>query len=283
MKRLVTASMALIALQAAPAHAQSKDEVAFGAEMRERLAPRVPGSRVVPTPGEPLSVKLAGGEWDGATVNFHRIYQYCVSTPEDCEATKTEFLENITSKPPTMTSASLRLIVRDAGYVDYVRSLPAASDGTRDFAFFEQIGDDLFVILASDSTHTTALVSGKGLKELGMTRDQAWAIADRQTRANLPPLPTAAQLKGGIVAYQDQEYLASLLIDRFAWRNLAAQIGPDLFVTAVSDGLVIVGVLPDGPDITEFGKSAAEDCAHQQRCISPHVYRYRDGRWTIAK
>lgn len=278
---LVRTLVAAAALILMPGFAEAtQSETDFGAEMRKRLAEHMTGASISANPADPLSATVKGGEWDEATVNFHRVHSYCQSaSADDCEALKKEFVEKITKMPPAASKASLRLIVRDAQYIGYVR----ATEKSDKLAHFEQIGEDLFALLASDSPDAIALVSDKGLKDLGLSRDEAWAIAASQTRALLPPLPTSAQLKSNPVAYQDNELLGSLLIDRAAWADLAKAIGPDLFVTVVSDQFVFVAVMPDGSRLDAFKKSVAEDCSGQARCISPNVYRFRDGQWVVSR
>jgi hypothetical protein len=278
---LVCTLVAAAALILTPGCAEAtQSDTDFGVEMRKRLAEHMAGASISANPADPLSATVKGGEWDEATVNFHRIHSYCQSaSAEDCEALKKEFIEKITKKPPAVSKASLRLIVRDAQYVGHVQ----ATEKLDKLAHFEQIGEDLFVLLASDSPDAIALVSDKGLTELGLSRDEAWRIAASQTRALLPALPTAAQLKSNAVAYQDDELLGSLLIDRAAWAELAKAIGPDLFVTVVSDQFVFVATMPDGPRLDAFKKSVAEDCSGQTRCISPNIYRFRDGRWVVSR
>lgn len=227
---------------------------------------------------------MQGGEWDDAQFNLHRIYGYCQNaTAEDCEAAKREFVEKVSKKPAKLTSGSLRLIVRDQQYLDYLKSIKSDDPQKYEFAVYEQIGDDLYALLASDSPDQIAVVGDRGLKELGLTREQAWSIAYKQTLAILPKIPVPDQLKKSAVAYQDQEYLGSLLVDRAAWSKLAEKVGSELFVTVVSDSFVFAGWMPDGPDLEKFKQTVRDDCATQQRCISPNVYRFRHGRWAVSQ
>lgn len=92
-------------------------------------------------------------------------------------------------------------------------------------------------------------------------------------------MPTAVQLRKSAMAYEDAPYLGSLVIDTNAWAKVAAAIGPDVFMTVVSDQFVFFGQMPDGAGLESFKKTVADDCAARQRCISPHLYRFRDGQW----
>ena len=274
--------LALLLSASAPLPAVA-DEEAFTAEMLGRFRTALPGVTLTPKPGDRLAILAEGGNWKDAQFNLGRIYHYCrQASTADCEAAKAEFVGKTTLPPPRMTRESLRLIVRDAEYVGYLRQLEA-EDGPGTLALMEPIGEDLFALLASDSADATAVVGEKHLGELGLTRAEAWALGRRQTAAILPPMPTAAQLREGALAFQEYEYLASLLLDLPSWDALAREVGPDLFVTVVSDGFVFVGRLEDGPALAAFRETVAEDCAAQQRCVSPNIYRFRGGRWTIAR
>ncbi|WP_447726861.1 hypothetical protein [Sphingomonas koreensis] len=273
--------LAIMILAMAPAgSAMAQEPGGFGAEMRERLTTRMAGASVAADPNDPLSVIVKRGESEESTVNFHRIHSYCqTAAASDCETLKQEFIDKIAKKVPEPTVAGLRLIVRDTQYLSHATSLKTELT----LVYSEQIGDDLHVLLAVDTPDAIALVGAESLKKLGMTRDQAWARAAAQTRAILPALPTKARLSKQAVGYEGEGYLGSLLIDRAGWSGVAEAVGSDLFVTVVSDQFVFVAMMPDGPKLDAFKRTVAEDCAAQVRCISPNVYRFRSGKWTIAR
>ena len=115
-----------------------------------------------------------------------------------------------------------------------------------------------------------------------MSDAAAWQTATGQTRAILPALPDGKGLANEAAIFADGEYLASLLADTEAWRGIASDSGPDLFVAAISDYFVIAGIIPDGRQLRALKQNISEDCSKQERCVSPNVYRFRDGRWVIA-
>ena len=218
---------------------------------------------------------------DSGVINLHRIWLYCQNVPaKDCEDSKAEFLTKIAYVPPPVRPDSLRLIVRDQDYYAYIRDQPAEK-GER-LGIGRPIGGGLYALLASDSAEATAMAGDKALKEMGLTEQQAWDIAFRQTKAKLPPLPSGKKLSKAGFAYQDQEYLGSLLIDLAAWERISRDAGPDLFVTVVSDGFVLVGTIQAGAALESFKQTVADDCKQQQRCISPYVYRFERGAWKVA-
>ena len=278
MVRYLLVAIALFA--ASPADAA--DERAFGRAMLERMQAAMPDIELRIDPDDPLAIQIKiDGEWGGGTFNTHRIHSYCqTASAEECEAAAAEFASKIAIRPPEPAAADLRVIVRDREYLAYL--LQAGPDAERQ-PLYRAIGDDLFAIVAFDSPDAIALALRPQLRGLGIDDDAAWQLAAAQTKAILPPLPSGAALHDNAVAFQEYEYLPSMLADTGAWRAIAAEAGPDLFVTAVSDYFVLVGTLPDGPDFDRFKQTVRDDCAAQQRCISPNIYRFRDGRWVIAE
>jgi hypothetical protein len=279
--RLIERLAAWLAIPIAAWAARPKD---FRAEMIARLAKAMPGVTLTPDPDDSLAILTKDADGEEGVINLHRIERFCAhARARDCEAAKADYVATSGLKPAKPTAASLRLIVRDHNYRDYVDDFSKKDPAKGDFAKYREIGEDLFAFLASDDTHAISTVGDTTLKELGLSADAAWALALAQTRAVLPPLPEPSRLAKSAMAYEDKEYLASLLIDLPAWEAIAAKVGPDLFVTAVSDQVVFVGTMPDGPGLDDLRKAVAEDCAAQLRCVSPHIYRFRGGRWVIAR
>ena len=277
MRRIVFASLLSLA-GCSPVQAS---EAQFRSEMIEIFRKAYPASDFVPG-GQELVVAVKGGAWEDATINLHRIYFFCqTAVKADCDAIKSEFVEKIGAKPQTLDEASLRIIVRDKEYVDYARKL--GTDPDERHAIYRSIGEDLFAILASDGPETIALVGDKGLVELGLSEADAWNRAWRQTRSILPAIPQPAKFREQAMAFESEEYLASISADLPAWQAVSDAVGPDLFMTVVSDQFVFVGPMPDGPNLEAFRTTVEEDCRAQPRCVSPNIYRFRGGEWVIAR
>lgn len=275
--RIFALTLALVIAGCTPARA---DEAQFRVEMIERFRKAYP-DRQYSLGKEELEVGVKGGEWEEATINLHRIFSFCeTAAKDDCEAVKAEFVEKTGVKPKKLSADSLRIIVRDSEYMTYVGKL--GSDADERPTIYRTIGDDLFAVLANDGAETIELVGDKGLAELALTEAEAWDRAWRQTRTVLPVIPEPEKFLEQAMAFESEEYLASLAADLPAWKKVSDVAGPSLMMTVVSDQFVFVGRMDDGPNLNAFRKTVEEDCRAQQRCVSPHIYRFRNGRWVIA-
>lgn len=265
---------------AGEAGAANPDEAAFTAKMIADLKSRDATIQVTLQP-DPLSVTVereGNEEW---TVNFHRVFDYCTnSSPSDCAILREAFLNSIMHGTDKVTPTGLRLAVRARDYLESAQA-EVGDDPAKQFVA-EAIGEDLMAVLVSDSSHSVTWVNMGQLADLRLGRADAWRRAWVQTRENLPELPVPGRLEEGAVIYEGEDYLASLLIDTDGWQQLADTVGPNLFITVVADGLVVVGSMPDGDGLDRFKEDAREDCAAQARCVSPYVYRFQQRSWTIA-
>lgn len=266
-----------IALIAAPVPLAAAGESEFGARMLERLRQAAPGIEMRIGDDDPLVIEIEkDGEWGKAHINLHRFHAYCRrAVAAACEASLGTLILAVTAELPQPLAPNLRVIVRDRGYLDHL-----LEDGIE--PVYRQIGDDLFALIAFTGPNSVSVAGPDQVRALGLDDEAAWQFAAEQTRQVLPPLPTAADIVRYPVVLEDTEFLTSLLADTEAWSAIAREVGPGLVATAVSDHFVFFADLPDHPRLSEFKALVRQDCAEQDRCISPHVYRFRDGRWVIA-
>lgn len=275
-------SCALALLSGSAARAQS--EKAFQADMLARLHKAMPTATFNPQKDDPFAIDVANGSgaFNEGTINLHRLFGYCqIAASADCKTAKEEFVTQLVTPAPAPKKEDLRVIVRNTEYRYY--NLEKLAKKPENIPLMRQIGDDLFEILALDTPETIELASPEDLKKFALSADEAWAMAEAQTANILPPVPNPADVIKGSVSLEGANYLASALVQKSAWESLAKSIGPDMFVTVVSDDYVFVGIAANGPKLDAHAKAAAEDCKSAQRCVSPHIYRWRDGMWKIAR
>ena len=278
---MIRQAIAGIALMTAANGHAATGEREFAEQMLERLRGEARSMELRVSADDPLALEMKHeGKWGDARINLHRFHAFCAdATREDCEAVLANFVTRVTAPRPEPAAANLRVVVRNEGYLDHLLQTQPADA----LPIYRQIGDDLFALLAFSGPSGVLIAIPEQLQALELGDDAAWALAREQTRAMLPPLPKAIDLvRDQVIIFEDGDLLTSLLADTEAWRRIAAEVGPELVVTAVSDRFVFAGVLPDHPRMREFKQVVREDCEAEERCLSPNVYRFRDGRWAIA-
>lgn len=254
----------------------------FTSEMYERIVAAEPASRLEVKAD--LELLTDDDQLGKGVINLHRIYGFCQqASPEDCEKTKQEFVDNLTAQVPESELPSLRIIVRNQQYFDYLAKDTGFEKLDINLIPHRKIGEDLYAFLAFDSPNTIALVTKETLHNLKTGEQKAWDLAEKQTREILPAFPTSDQIRESPIELETEEYLASLLAFQGDWLKLSNQVGENLFVTATSDQFVMVALGSDVSDMDAFKRSVVEDCNQQQRCISPNIYRFSGGQWVIEK
>lgn len=253
----------------------------FSEGMLASIRAHVPNREMRISADDPLAIEVAAsGDFEEAVINLHRIYGFCEhAAAKDCEEIKSEFIDKIGLVPSRPTRSGLRLIVRDQQYIDYLSArIPM---GKR--PIFKAIGQGLYSLLAFAGSDTIQLANADLLQEVGIDESDAWTLAWTQTKAILPEIPVAELKAGKPVAFQDYEFLASLLADTEQWTKIVREAPPDMFATVVADNFVFVAFMPSGPRLNDFAQTVRDDCLAQPRCISPYIYRFKNGRWEIAK
>lgn len=258
------------------------DPQAFAAQLLPQVRAAFPDAAITQEPGDPLQINIVRPDDDEpAVINLHRVFGFCQTAPADeCTAERDRFVRVMAKAFETLEpeAGSLRIIVRDADYWGYVIG---AKEGS--VPLHRQIGDDLYAILAFDSPETIAIALPDMIAELGLSDENAWLFATRQTATIIPGPPEELAIAGSLFVFQGEEYAGSLMAYPERWEAIAAANGPDLAVIVNSDQFVIAGVIPDGPELERYRKLASEQCKMAARCISPNVYRWREGRWVIAR
>lgn len=255
---------------------------AFRTDMLQRLKRDYPAHRFEPAE-DPLSIlRDKGSKEQEGTLNLHNVHAYCAAAEAPaCETAKTEWLRRVMLPPQTVTRESLRLLVRNADYIAYANNPSGSAAAGGKMVFSRQIGDDLYLLVASDAPETIQMVGPRQAAALNMSEAEIWAAADTNMQAILPALPKASDIRKRATGFQGIPYGSAMLARSDYWRKVAEESGGELFVTVVSDDFLLVGTLPDR-SVAGFAPSVADDCIKAPRCISPHLYRFRGGQWRIA-
>ncbi|MBV7259027.1 hypothetical protein [Erythrobacter crassostreae] len=285
MIRPLTLSLALLCSFFAT-HVAAQDGPAerdFAKRFLPKLQKVSPESVVYSEPGDPLQINFdrEDGSDGPVTVNLHRMFQFCQTiSPQECNAQMAEFIAEMRREPPGSKAENLRIIVRDASYLEYVENSVA---GTSLIPVYRKIGDDLFAILALDAEQSISVIGQDTLKDMGLDGDEAWDRARRETLALILAFGENDDFGQGLVSFEGDEYVGSMALMRDQWAKVAARQGGKLAVAIPSDYFFLAVSVADGEELKQFKELAVELCQMASRCISPNVYRIRDGGWVIAE
>lgn len=269
---------------AAPAAAARETEEAFTERMAVRIRAAMPDHQVrIAAPGE-LAVIRPGHE-QPAQVFVGRIWNYCESaTAEECETSVAHFItvmrSSITETGTPATRAQLRVVVRHG---DYCGALAEMGRGqTEEQRTLQRtFPPDLCEVVMVDYPDRMRGLNGTELTGLGLTAAEVWALAERQTLANLPEPRALQGLNAGqLVALTDFEYIPSLLVNRDGWRRAAA--GGPLIVAVPADNLMIVVRESAITDMAGFRRLTRQAFEEAERQISDKVYRWTDAGWAVV-
>jgi len=261
----------------APATAAQQSEAAFTQEMAERFRAGISG-REIRISG-PLQLGIAGsGDVESLVINLDRIWNFCrTASAPDCETSKANFVaamsESLGDHPP-IGRDQLRVMIRPGNYC--TEALPVDSPAAAPVRRAGPAG--LCALIAVDYPRTMRLLQQRDLEPLGLSAEQAWPLAVRQTLAALPGPQTLAALdQGSAAAVVDYAYIPSLLLNADGWRAVAAR--GDLLVAVPSEDLLIAVRAADVTDLPAFRAHVRRQYETGERGISPDVLRWTERGW----
>lgn len=272
------ALFALLLIAAAPA---PRDD--FAHHLAAAIRKADPAAVVTVTDPRTLTIKRKGR--DDAKIYTDSVDRFCeANTAADCEVERAAFIRNTaaatTTDYETLTRAQLRVVVRGD---DYVASYKAALDqGKKGVLVTRPVAPGVTAMLAADFPTTTRMVSTSDLDPLGLTIETAMALGEKQTVADLPPVPKLADIKGKLIAVAGFDYGASLMLMPERWHDLADASGGTLFVAVPSDDNVLIGTATKA-ELPQLRAMVADSMAHARRGISSQIYRWSPQGWVVVE
>lgn len=278
MMRALPAALSLLLVAAAPA---PRDDFA----QRLATAIRKADPAAVVTVTDPRTVTIKRKGHDEGKIYTDSVDRFCeANTAADCEVERAAFIRNTaaatTTDYETLTRAQLRVVVRGD---EYVASYAAAvAQGKKGALVTRRVAPGVTAMLAADFPTTTRMVSTSDLEPLGLTIETAMALGEKQTVADLPPVPKLVEIKGKLIAVAGFDYGASLLLLPERWHDLADASGGTLFVAVPSDDDVLIGTATKA-ELPQLRTMVADSMAHARRGISAQIYRWSPQGWVVAE
>jgi hypothetical protein len=249
--------------------------------MAERFRAALPGQAVRIAGQLQLEISRPGSD-EPTQVNLDRVWNVCrAGTDQDCEASAAHFvtaLQESFSEHPPVVRGQLRIMVRT---VDYCAETSRMFRERRQETPLTRAGPaDLCTLLVADYPNTMRVLRPDELPPLGLSAEEAWALAARQTLDNLPDPPTLVFEEGGYAIVTGREYTPTIILDEAGWRALAAAQG-EILMAVPEDGVVVVARTAevDPPGLRDAIRRAA---AGAERPISSNLYRWTGRGWEVV-
>jgi hypothetical protein len=268
-------------LLSSPATARST-EAEFTHQIADRLRAALPG-HAVETTSEPMQLRIVATP-EPFTVNFGRVFNYCqTAAAQDCAASIDRFIagtsESVLHPPSPITRAQLRLLVRNVEYCD---AISQGDSGPLRGPILRPFVPGLCTLLMADLPTTMHSVSEEQLRPLNLTPEAAWALAERQTLAQLPRPEQLEGLHDAFAALTGYDYMTSLLLNTEGWRAAAAAQG-ELVVAVPDSSSMIVVRRANIADLARFRALVREQMNAAERGVSPNLYHWTAAGWALLE
>jgi hypothetical protein len=210
------------------------------------------------------------------------IYAFCQREAARCADVVATQVANISASMRQAAAAdhpeALRLVVRPAAYVESIRQAAAGR------AEFEPIArpfvGGLWMLCVLDQPGSVAYLNEGTLKRLGLSADEAIALARRNTAEHLRPRHDMTRKPGdkAISRIVGDTYESSRLLLHEDWAPMAKQMKGGLVVTIPVRETVLYAE-EDEKAVAILAKSARDLAREDSRPISTAVFRWTPTGW----
>jgi hypothetical protein len=218
------------------------DESGFTASMADRFSRALPQTEVKIV--GPLTLDV-GKTPDTHQVMLGNVWDYCQRSPENCESEADGFVSKMMSiwgeEDAPVEKAAIRVIVRGANYVDYIRKIAAVKPEAG--GIYRPLAGDLWLVCVVDLPNAVRPLRQDDIAKLGLTEEQAIALGTQNTKAALPPLAakTRAAPQMGIAYAIGDFYDSSRLLLHDDWAELSRKMDGHLMVAVPATDMVVYG------------------------------------------
>ena len=253
----------------------------FTSYVADRLEHALPEVRV--SIAGPLTIVLRLSTGRLLQANLDRVHGICEQHPADCERTLASYVasagEALDRGNAQPDETLLRAAVRNTEYVEGTLADLAAKSGNEPVA--ETLGGGLSLVLVFNFAQTVRATGTADLERLGLSRDEAIAIATQNVATQLRPLPEVVQdvPAGSFGVIEGDPFESSRLILHDDWTWLADRLNGPLIVAAPAQDVVLYGS-DYGPEaIAVMAEFAEKVVSESGWALAPAVFRWSPTGW----
>lgn len=258
------------------------DEKGFTKAVAKAFRVAMPGFKV--TIQGALALKIIGPDGGDHRSALDTVYDFCQRRPENCDEAVEHHVAQMSdtyARKPTLDRSLLRAVVRTPAYVDAIRKVFVGKDDEPAIAPF--IGD-LWVICVLDMPEAISTLGPGDLAKLGLSREEALAIAKTNDAALFEPVERVGHPfpDGHVGLVATNPYEASRLLLPASWASLAAKYGGQLLVAAPGTDVMIYADARQPDALQSMRNHAAMVAARATRPLSPTILRWTPAGWVVA-
>jgi uncharacterized protein YtpQ (UPF0354 family) len=260
------------------------DERAFTEEVAGKIAAALPGAQVSVTGALALSIIYPDRpEGEVHVIKLNRVWDFCSRHPRECPRVVSELVENMVVSPTEelmlARRQTLMAVVRPARYAQHVREGYAQAGLEAVDAF---IAGNLWLLCVQDTEGGTRMIHSKDLAALGLSREEAIALAQENLARHLPPMHASAEIApdgafGSVVG--DGYYGASRLLLHDQWPELATGFKGKLVVAVPDQDRIFFADSGNPVAMRTLEKAAREAARTSERPISSVLLVWTPDGW----
>ena len=213
-------------------------------------------------------------------LHLDTIYLACSRNAAICAKTMESFVEQVSASyqtpEPPLTRKSLRLAVRMTDHIEGLRQAMAGKGGPA----VEALPGGFWLMVVADRPTMMQMLNSQDLSSLGLTAEQALAVARKNMRAQM-----GREIKKAItddnhnaVLLAGDAYEAALLAFTDLWAPVAQAHGGELLVSAPAPDVVLCGGKDAGPELIKMAKTVMNN---DERPLSPALFRWTPTGWEL--
>jgi len=183
----------------------------------------------------------------------------------------------------SLARSDLRVIVRSAGYVEALRA--QASERRELQPIVRPLAGDLWVVCVIDLPNQINMLTDRDIEKLGLSQDEAIALARRNVAVELPPgsaVITPLTPRNAIGNITGHFYEASRLLMHEDWAALSREMNGRLVVAVPLPETVLYIEGTDRADLDALARVAEATAKGDRRRISTQLFRWVADGWEVV-
>ncbi|HLZ67985.1 MAG TPA: DUF1444 family protein [Aliidongia sp.] len=280
--RLLACAMLLGLPQAAPAATIPQDEPGFTATLARAFQVALPGYHVAIR--APLMLEVQSPDGGSHQAPLTTVYDFCQRNPDGCDAAVkshvAQMSDTFARKEAPPDRALLRAVLRPASYAEAIRKTYAGKEEPPIAPFL----GDLWIVCALDMPQAISILKPGDLAKLGLSREEALALATKNDAALFAAIDEAGHPVPGehISLVATNPYESSRLLLPESWASLAAKNGGQLLVAAPGTDVMIYtdGRQPNALQIMR--EHVAMVAMRATRPLTTMIFRWTPVGWVVA-